>query len=359
MQIGFGRTLGICLLIAAIANAFSAESVARAETSSWSAVGDACDCAGRLLGIGWGGGYHACKSSGEHCVADLPPRSYEAYQRHQAKLRSKACRKQTACSTVYDHFDAGCGDCCDGGCRLSDEHAGCDGGCDQACDSSVEVSPSDGDYLPSRDAGHQHPETAESSLQSSGLTGSKQRSNTEPVFRRFIATATPEKIVPVHPYQQRSTRQQTEDPQQDYGLSVSATQNQSVGKTARIYPTLVPPRRADPATSQQNATKPALRQFDGRGASHSQSLHRRAEMIAPESLKTYSTMSEIQDRTARTVSPAVSTLPAWVIEATGDVRELPRAAFSPSAVPAAPLIEVANRPSYPVDNVIRQPDLQR
>jgi hypothetical protein len=82
-------------------------------------------------------------------------------------------------------------------------------------------------------------------------------------------------------------------------------------------------------------------------------------MIAPESLKTYSTMSEIQDRTARTVSPAVSTLPAWVIEATGDVRELPRAAFSPSAVPAAPLIEVANRPSYPVDNVIRQPDLQR
>ena len=231
MQIGFGRTLGICLLIAAIANAFSAESVARAETSSWSAVGDACDCAGRLLGIGWGGGYHTCKSSGEHCVADLPPRSYEAYQRHQAKLRSKACRKQTACSTVYDHFDAGCGDCCDGGCRLSDEHAGCDGGCDQACDSSVEVSPSDGDYLPSRDAGHQHPETAESSLQSSGLTGSKQRSNTEPVFRRFIATATPET--------QRCNNADLLAQQLELGISAQSSQSHTSRKKRKSGPLLL------------------------------------------------------------------------------------------------------------------------
>ena len=359
MQSGLERTLALCLLIAAITNVVSAQRVAVAETISFSAVGDACDCAGRIVGIGWGDGYHACKSSGEHCIADLPPRSYAAYQRHQATLRSKACRKQAACSTVYDHFDAGCGDCCDGGCRLSHEHAGCDGGCDHACDSSFEVSPSDGEHSPSRDAVHVHPETAESSPQSSGLTGSTQQASVEPAFRRFIATATPGKIVPVHPYERRSMKQHNASSQQDSGLSAPAMHHQSAGTTARVYPTLVAPRRADPAVSEQNATMPALRQFDGRGASHSQPVHRRAEMVAPESLKTYSTMSEIQGRTARSVSPAVSTLPAWVIEATRDARELPRPAFSPSVVPDAPLIELANRPSYPVDNVIRQPDLQR
>ena len=352
MQSGFERTLGFCLLIAAIAHAGGAGSVAMAEAGSLGAVADACDCAGRLFGIGWGDGYQACKSSGEHCFADLPPRTHAAYKRHQAHLRSKACRKQAACSTVYDHFDAGCGTCCDGDCHLAHQHAVCDGG----CDSPGEVSPSDGEYLPVQDAIHQQPENAGAPLPSPSLTGSTQASSVEPIFRRFMATATPMKIVPVHPYKQPGAGQQAEGSQQDFGLRAAAMQSQSAGPAARIYPTLVAPRRADAAASQQNVKMPALKQVDSRGASQSQPLNRPADRVAPESLKTYSTISEIQGRTARSASPAVSTFPAWVIEATGGTRELPRPAFPPSA---APLIELANRPSYPVDNVIRQPDLQR
>ena len=85
----------------------------------------------------------------------------------------------------------------------------------------------------------------------------------------------------------------------------------------------------------------------------------------PESLKTYSTVSEIEGRTARALRSDVPALPKWVTDAVEDVRPMPlRVArqgrgVSPQRNTGTPVLELANRPSYPVDNVIRQPDFQR
>lgn len=56
---------------------------------------------GRLHGVGWGDGYHACKSSGICLTNDLPPKSATKLS---GNLRG---------NTFYDHFDRGHCDGCD------------------------------------------------------------------------------------------------------------------------------------------------------------------------------------------------------------------------------------------------------
>ncbi|MEM6689470.1 MAG: hypothetical protein AAF664_08595 [Planctomycetota bacterium] len=41
------------------------------------------DKAGRLFGVGWGDGYHACASSGYRCLADLPPADFATIRRRE------------------------------------------------------------------------------------------------------------------------------------------------------------------------------------------------------------------------------------------------------------------------------------
>jgi hypothetical protein len=75
---------------------------------------------GRTFGVGWGDGYHACKSSGICLPADLPPQSYAARQKHAASLGVHQHG-----STFYDQFDASSGracDSCDSAPAMTDIH---------------------------------------------------------------------------------------------------------------------------------------------------------------------------------------------------------------------------------------------
>ncbi|MCP4944772.1 MAG: hypothetical protein GY924_22710 [Planctomycetaceae bacterium] len=376
MRLGLGRTLGLCLLAAVMTSALDVSSHVDAADCSCNTVGRACDCAGRVLGVGWSDGYHACKSSGRHCIADLPPQSYVAYQQHRAALRAKSCKKQNACSTVYDHFDAGCGSCCDGGCKITGGQCACDGqcaaenspacdlGCDAVCDGTLEISPSDMQPVPFGDAVEPSPETeSNASRQSADFDAAANQTPPEAMFRRFVATATPKTIVPVHPYQQQVATPRASASSQGDAVRVQRRSNR--GAAARVYPTLVAPPRAEREVSREPGSQPALRQFDRAGASNTQPAGSRTRLHVPESLKTYSTVSEIEGRTARALRSDVPALPKWVTDAVEDVRPMPlRVARQGRGVSAqrntgTPVLELANRPSYPVDNVIRQPDFQR
>ena len=374
MRFGLGRTLGLCLLAAVMTFALEVSSHAIAADCSCNTVGRACDCAGRVLGIGWSDGYHACKSSGQHCIADLPPRSYVAYQGHRAALRAKSCKQQNACLTVYDHFDAGCSSCCDGGCKITGGQYACDGqstcengpACDVGCDGTLEVSPSDMHPVPFRGAGEPSPETeSKASRQPAVLDAAANQTPPEAIFRRFVATTTPQSIVPVHPHQQQIATPRADVNSQSDTVRVQRRSNRGAGAATQVYPTLVAPPRAERGGAREQGSQPALRQFDRAGASNTQPAGTRTRLHVPESLKTYSTVSEIEGRTARAVRSDVPVLPKWVIDASEEVHPMSQGvarqgrSVSPQRTTGTPVLELANRPSYPVDNVIRQPDIQR
>ncbi|MGI9468888.1 MAG: hypothetical protein ACR2OA_17350 [Rubripirellula sp.] len=360
MRLGLGRTLSLCLLAAVMTSALEVASHANAAECSCNTVGRVCDCAGRALGIGWSDGYHACKSSGQHCIADLPPRSYVAYQRHHAAVRAKSCKKYAVCSTLYDHFDAGCDSCCDSGCKIVRGQCGCDGqgacgnatACDGGCDGNSGGSPSDVHPVPFEDAGEESSETeSRTSRQSARLDAA--------------ANPIPQAIVPVHPYQQRTAAPRTSANSQGDTARVPRRSNRGTGAATQVYPTLVAPPRAERAISSERATQPALRQFDRAGVSNSQTGGTRTRLHVPESLKTYSTVSEIEGRTARALRSEVPVLPKWGVDAAEDVRPMPQRGARQARDASlhrgtrAPVLELTNRPSSPVDNVIRQPDIQR
>lgn len=98
---------------------------------------------GRWSGIGWGDGYHACKSSGVAICSDLPPRSFSATFGDQASrggAHASGSHHAGRYPTFYDRFDAGqIVECNSVGCGSSR----CDSpGCDSAsyesasCDSA-------------------------------------------------------------------------------------------------------------------------------------------------------------------------------------------------------------------------------
>ncbi|MDE0867249.1 MAG: hypothetical protein OSA98_26015, partial [Rubripirellula sp.] len=80
----------------------------------------------------------------------------------------------------------------------------------------------------------------------------------------------------------------------------------------------------------------------------------------PKSPRTYSTLDEINVRKAIENKTRVSAVPTWVME-TADESPGQRSGYAgqDSASSVAPALELANRPGYSVDNVIRQPDIQR
>jgi len=373
MRLGLGRALGLCLLAAVMTSALEVASHANAADCSCNTVGQVCDCAGRALGIGWSDGYHACASSGQHCIADLPPRSYVAYQQHRSALRAKSCKKQNVCSTLYDHFDAGCRTCCDGGCKITGGQCGCGQGtcengpaCDGGCDGTLELSPSDMHSIPVGDAGEPSPEIeSKASRQATDLDAATNQAPPEAIFRRFVATTTPQRIVPVHPYQQQVATPRPRANSEGDAVRVQRRSDRGAGAATQVYPTLVAPPRSERAVSQEQESQPALRQFDRAGAANAQPAGTRTRLHVPEALKTYSTVSETEDRTARALRSDVPVLPKWVVDAAEDVRPMPQRlakqarSVAPQQATRTPVLELANRPSYPVDNVIRQPDLQR
>lgn len=98
--------------IIAVIAALVAPTAVRAEVSTH------VNRLGRLVGAGWGDGYHACASSGRQWGADLPPRSYA--DRQQPSLQCRA-------ATFYDQFD-----------WVPAHHQA--GGCDSfGCDSASEI----------------------------------------------------------------------------------------------------------------------------------------------------------------------------------------------------------------------------
>lgn len=368
MRFELGRTFGLCLLAAVMMSVVHVSGHADAANCSCDPVGQVCDCAGRVLGMGWSDGYHACKSSGQRCLADLPPKSYVAYQRHQASSRLKSCNQRNACSTVYDHFDAGCGSCCDGGCELSRDCCECDHGpaCDGGCESILETSPSDMHAAPLGDAAGLRPESvtnAESQVAGGGVAG--KPAHAEQVFRRFVATMTPQVIVPVHPYEKQAAATRSQGTSQGVATQVQRRPNGEAGAASRIYPTLVAPPRAGQPVSGQRGNQPALRLFDRAGVSNAQRGGVNTRLEVQESSRNYSTLREVEARTARALRSDAPTLPRWVIEATENVRPMPQAVARqargvyPQQVSPSPVLELATRPSYSVDNVIRQPDIQR
>lgn len=366
MRFGFVRTLGLCMLAALVTSAIGVDlkSQAKAGNCSCEAVGEVCDCAGRVLGIGWSDGYHACKSSGRHCIADLPPKSYAAYRRHQAT----SCRKTDGCATIYDHFDTSCGSRCDRGCDVACDGCECDSavGCEGSTDSLLEVSPSDMHAAPIEDVSDQ-PSKKQGHVvkQADRLNVAAKQVAQEPVFRRFVATMTPKNIVPVHPYEKQAalarmqgrTRQTATESQPESGSAADAA--------SRVYPTLVAPPRAERVLSDERRNLPAMRQFERAGVSSTLRGGPRTRLNMPESIKTYSTLSEIEGRTANAVGSEMHPLPLWVLEVTEETQMMPQHAamrgtrLEKQQATTAPLLEIANRRRYPVDNVIRQPDIQR
>ena len=97
---------------------------------------------GRLYGVCWGDGYHACRSSGFHPLADLPPVDRKAVKAASHHL-PRVPRHQRG-ATFYDRFDAGN--------RSRFQSAECDSpGCDSVdCDSG---SYSDDSYSESAELG--------------------------------------------------------------------------------------------------------------------------------------------------------------------------------------------------------------
>ena len=378
MRFGFGRTLAPCLLAAVMPSAVEVSSHANAADCSCNTVGRACGSAGRVLGIGWSDGCHACESSGRHCVADLPPQSCVGCQRHRAALRAKSCRKQNACSTVYDHFDAGCSYCCDGGCKTTGGQCVCDGHClaenspaydlghDAGVDDTSENSPSDMHPVPFGDAVELYLETEIiASRQSAGLDPAANQALAEAMFRRFVATATGKTIVPLHSYQQQIATPRTGVSSQGDAVRVQRRSNRGAASAARVYPTLVAPPRAERKVSSEQGRQPALRQIVRAGASNTQPAGARRRLRVPKSLMTYSTVGEIKGRTAGALRSDVPALAKWAVDGVEDVRPMPvrvarqgRGVSTPRITGTA-VLELANRPSYPFDNVIRQPGFQR
>lgn len=105
----------------------------------------------RLLGVGWGDGYQACRSSGIRPLADCPPRTY-ASQNNSPLQRMRGCESGKLARSFYDVFDNQC-----------DRLGGCDGlsggvggtvapmfaKSPQACDACDGSTPINWDALPS------------------------------------------------------------------------------------------------------------------------------------------------------------------------------------------------------------------
>ena len=84
---------------------------------------------GRLIGMGWGDGYHACRDGGFRPGADLPPQGY--YEQFGPKQQKQAC---AACNNIYgsQYGLAVTHSCDEGNCDASCDNGACDNGaCDQ------------------------------------------------------------------------------------------------------------------------------------------------------------------------------------------------------------------------------------
>lgn len=111
--------------------------------------------AGRICGVGWGDGYHACRHSGLRLLADLPPRSYAS--RYGDRHHPKQWLVHHPGATFYDRFDAANGRCCSD--RCCGDGAACDAGpCDAGpgCE-SYPISALE----PSNAAGVEQPESSD------------------------------------------------------------------------------------------------------------------------------------------------------------------------------------------------------
>ncbi|TWU51960.1 hypothetical protein [Rubripirellula reticaptiva] len=114
--IGFGLGISMASAICLDANAEEYHPIERA---------------GRWSGIGWGDGYHACKSSGVGICSDLPPRSYSATfgdQTSRGNAHAHGANRSDRYPTFYDRFDAGqIVECNSVGCATTlCDSAGCD-----------------------------------------------------------------------------------------------------------------------------------------------------------------------------------------------------------------------------------------
>ncbi len=80
------------------------------------------ETAGRLHGVCWGDGYHACASSGVRLGADLPPKSYSASYGARSQVKPMGIVHRIG-ATYYDRFDAAnaraCGACAPNAIRAS------------------------------------------------------------------------------------------------------------------------------------------------------------------------------------------------------------------------------------------------
>ncbi len=76
-------------------------------TDSFAEITTPINQLGRIVGAGWGDGYHACQTSGLRLGADLPPRSYS--QRATGRSTQGAHWQAGGVANFYDDFDAGSG----------------------------------------------------------------------------------------------------------------------------------------------------------------------------------------------------------------------------------------------------------
>ncbi len=80
-------------------------SVVLGPTAAWAGFPKPLETAGRLYGVYWGDGYHACASSGIRPGADLPPKSYSARHRSGSRVAREGILHRIG-ATYYDRFDA-------------------------------------------------------------------------------------------------------------------------------------------------------------------------------------------------------------------------------------------------------------
>jgi hypothetical protein len=271
-----------------------------------------------------------------------------AYKRDQAKSQGKPSKYQPLRMTFYDRFDSGCESCCDVGPEVVPAEMPSNEGMLPPVLEPVEqqnVSAMRSAPVPAI--------TASTPMFAGGAPKPVTSPEVEAVFKSFADNSIAENVEAseVVPTQTAQLPQQPIRPRGSLSLPPESTAG-----TGLVYPNLIAPPRAQPNELGASAPTPALRRLQRKPAPSVQEASQSAGMSVPEARRDYSTPSQTDE-----VLPAeTATQRVWIIGTSEDGRMLKRGAFfPPQKSETEPVMKAAKRPAYPVDNVIRQPGIQR
>lgn len=336
-----GRKFGLCLVVASLLIALNSPKTSAINYRR--GVREMCDSAARTFGFGWADGYNACNQCKWSLKSNLPPQSFVAYKRGQAKSQDIRSRQQPLRMTFYDRFDSGCESCCDTGPEVV----------------PAEMPSNEGGLPPipepvdQQDVSSMRPAPVSAITVSTPMFDSEGRlpapsPEVEAMFKSLADNVATNEDARVQ------TTQVPRDeirPRGSFSLPAEGTAGAEV-----VYPTLVAPPRAQGSELGASAPTPALRRLQIKPSASLPETSRSAEVSVPEALRDYITPVDADE-----VLPAeAASQRVWVTGVFEDGALLKRGDFlTPRKSETEPVMKAANRPAYSVDNVIRQPGIQR